>query len=143
MSVLLALIFPVIAVEEAGPAAALSRSWSLTRRRFWPYLGTLIVITIVSTIAQLIVSGTLGGLQYAADALFPPLNYILIAIDNIASNLVTLPIMTTGAVLLYFDARIRFEGLDLQVAAAQLEQDSQAEKVSKPPEAPVNPPQQS
>lgn len=45
----------VVAVEDAGPVAALSRSWSLASGNRWPLFGLLLVVGIVSTAA------TVGG----------------------------------------------------------------------------------
>ena len=43
-----------------------------------------------------------------------------VALSGVLSQLVSLPIVTVAATLLYFDARIRHEGFDLQIMASDL-----------------------
>ena len=46
--------------------------------------------------------------------------WILLAIGSVLTALVTTPIVAIIATLLYFDARIRNEGFDLQIMATHL-----------------------
>jgi hypothetical protein len=106
-----------VVVEELGPIRGVRRSWSLLRRRFWPVLGIALLAGLISNVLGQILglaptfAGLLVGLEWG---------WILVAFGAILTALVTTPIVAIVATLQYFDARIRFEGFDLQVIAAEL-----------------------
>ena len=110
-------VAPAIVVEELGPIAATRRSWSLVRRRFWGVLGTaLLAGFIASALGQVLgfvpaVASLLVGLRGG---------WVLLALSAVLTALVTQPIVAIVATLQYFDARIRFEGFDIEVIAAEL-----------------------
>jgi hypothetical protein len=111
-------VAPAVVVEELGPIKGVRRSWSLMRRRFWPVLGIALLAGLISNVLGQVLgvvptfAGLVVGLEWG---------WILIAIGGILTALVTTPIVAIVATLQYFDARIRFEGFDLQVIAAELE----------------------
>lgn len=108
---------PAIAVEEIGPIQGMRRSWNLVKRRFWPVLGISLLAgliasmlgNILGTAPQLV--GLLVGGRFA---------WLLVAIGAVLTSLVTAPVVSIVATLVYFDGRIRHEGFDLQVIAANL-----------------------
>jgi hypothetical protein len=110
-------VAPAIVVEELGPIQGVRRSWSLLRRRFWPVLGIALLAGLISNVLGQVLgvvptfAGLIVGLEWG---------WILVAIGAILTALVTTPIVAIVATLQYFDARIRFEGFDLQVIAAEL-----------------------
>jgi hypothetical protein len=110
-------VAPAVVVEELGPMRGVRRSWSLMRRRFWPVLGIALLAGLISNVLGQVLgvvptfAGLIVGLEWG---------WILIAIGGILTALVTTPIVAIVATLQYFDARIRFEGFDLQVIAAEL-----------------------
>jgi hypothetical protein len=110
-------VAPAVVVEELGPIRGVRRSWSLMRRRFWPVLGIALLAGLISNVLGQVLgivptfAGLIVGLEWG---------WILIAIGGILTALVTTPIVAIVATLQYFDARIRFEGFDLQVIAAEL-----------------------
>jgi hypothetical protein len=110
-------VAPAIAIEELGPIQGLRRSWRLMRPRFWPVLGISVLAGILSSLLGNILGGipaTMGTLLGGSFA------WLLIAIGAILSELVAAPIVAIVATLVYFDARIRHEGFDLQVMANDL-----------------------
>jgi hypothetical protein len=110
-------VAPAIVVEELGPIQGVRRSWSLMRRRFWPVLGIALLAGLISNVLgqALGVVPTFAGLIVGLEW-----GWILLAVGAILTALVTTPIVAIVATLQYFDARIRFEGFDLQVIAAEL-----------------------
>jgi len=106
---------PAIVTEGLGPWQGIKRSWRLARRRFWPTLGTMLLAGIVALILSNVVSlapdsiGLLIGLHWG---------WLLLALGASLSSLIVVPIAAITATLVYFDARIRTEGFDLQVIAA-------------------------
>jgi hypothetical protein len=108
---------PAIAIEELGPIAGMKRSWRLVRRRFWPTLGVALLAGIMAYFL-----GQVLNVLPATVALLIGLRwgFLLLAAGGVLVALVTQPIVTIVATLLYFDARIRTEAFDLQVIAADL-----------------------
>jgi hypothetical protein len=108
---------PAIAVENLGPIAGMRRSARLVRRRFWAVL------------AIALLSGLIGYVLRQAIVSVPSLialtigmgrAWVLLGIGNIAALLVAQSLLALISVLVYFDARIRSEGFDLQVMATLL-----------------------
>ena len=113
------LVAPAVAVEELGAIDAMRRSWNLVRPRFWPVLGiALLAGFIANALGQIL--GTLPGL--IAVFFGGTFAWLGVAASGVLSQLVSLPIVTITATLLYFDARIRHEGFDLQIMASELAQ---------------------
>ena len=111
------LVAPAIAVEEIGAIAGMRRSWNLVRPRFWPVLGiSLLAGFIANTLGQIL--GTLPALL--AIVVGGSFAWLGVAASGVLSQIVSLPIVTIAATLLYFDARIRHEGFDLQIMAAEV-----------------------
>jgi hypothetical protein len=117
---LFALAYPVVIVERAGPFTAVRRSFALGRRRFWGILGIVILASIISGIVGQILSAvfSLPG-QLLGDAA----GLVLIAVGGVVAGLLTTPLTAAAQTLLYFDGRVRHEGLDLEMAARDLRGD--------------------
>jgi hypothetical protein len=109
---------PAIVVEEIGPIQAMSRSASLVRPRFWPTLGIALLAGIMASVL-----GNILGTPFGLVAQFIGLRngWPLLALGSIVPALITTPFVAIVSTLLYFDARIRQEGLDLQMMAANLD----------------------
>jgi hypothetical protein len=111
------MVAPAIIVEDLGPIAGVKRSWRLGRKRFWGVVGISVLAGIISS--------TLGNIlgtapQLVALFLGGDWAWVLIAIAAVAASMVSAPVVSIVATLLYFDARIRHEGFDLQVMAREL-----------------------
>src|SRR5439155_20058467 len=111
-------VTPVIVVEELGPFAAVRRSAQLMRRRYWGAMGIALLSALVAYVIGQVVglvpslAGLLIGLHRGG--------WVLVAVGGSLSWLVQAPLLANFVTLLYFDARIRHEGFDLQVIAADL-----------------------
>ena len=114
---------PVIGVEGLGPVAAMRRSTRLVRRRFWPVLGMAMLAGIIGyALRQAIVAvPTMVGLLIGLDR-----GWVIVGVGNVVALLVAQSLTALIAVLVYFDARIRVEGFDLQVMATVLERRERA-----------------
>lgn len=115
-SVLFVMIGPIIGAEGLGPVAAVKRSIELARRRFAAVAGAMVGVAVVETIFQV----ALTGLPWMiADAFLPEdVAVWVVAVAAGAARLLTATASAGAAVLLYLDARVRSEGLDLQLSAA-------------------------
>ena len=116
VAALFVMIAPVIAIERVGAGAAIRRSFSLARRRIWFVAMMIIGVAITETVLQF----TLTGLPWmVATALLPDVVATwVVAAAAVAARIVTASAAAAAPALIYLDARIRAEGLDLQLATA-------------------------
>jgi hypothetical protein len=108
---------PAVMVEELGPIQAMARSVALVRPRFWQVMGIGIVSGLLASFLGNILATPFA---FGALAIGYRWGWILVAIGGILPALVTTPFVAIVATLVYFDGRIRNEGFDLQVIAAEL-----------------------
>jgi hypothetical protein len=108
---------PVIGAEGLGPIAAMRRSARLASRRFWPVLGLALLSGIVATLFgyALGIVPTVLSLLVGTDGL----GWLLTAAAGVLTSLITMPVVAGTTVLIYLDLRVRTEGLDLELEAAQ------------------------
>jgi hypothetical protein len=110
------MVAPAIVIEELGPVDAMRRSWRLTKGRFWATLGIALLAGILSSL----VSNALSVPFIVLSLPLGDLSWIPVAIGSTLAAVVSRPIVAVVATLQYYDARIRREGYDLQVIAANL-----------------------
>ena len=107
-------VAPIIGVEGTGVVEALRRSIRLTRARYFPTLGIALLMGVVSWL----LANALSALPQALAAWvgFED-GWPLLALGSIIAQIVVLPFVASATVLLYFDLRVRTEGLDLEMTA--------------------------
>ena len=111
------LVVAAMMAEDIGPIRGLGRSWNLVSGSWWRTFGILLIVTIL----QLIITYGLGILFGLLAALVTT-GDVQAAVTQIVGtilNAVVNPITTIAVVLLYFDLRVRKEGLDLDQLAQQ------------------------
>jgi hypothetical protein len=119
-AVVMPLLAPILVLERKRARPAIRRAWDLARRRFWWMAGFFFVLSLFST---LIVQGPLylliGITTVAAQGMVEPmlLNLLQTVIGGLLGVLY-FPVHIACVLLLYMDTRIRFEGLDLALQAA-------------------------
>jgi len=108
---------PAVVVEELGPIRAMARSVNLIRPRFWPTMAVAVVSGLMASVLGSILAtpASLGAL-----AVGYRWGWILVAVGSTVPALLTTPFVAIVATLVYFDGRIRNEGFDLQMIAAEL-----------------------
>lgn len=108
------LVMPAMFVENVGLGAALGRSWRLIQGRWWR---TFLILFLMFILVE-VVASALGAFLFLAQTLLQIVisSYLALAISEaggiIVSSLVN-PILQIAIVLMYFDLRVRREGLDL------------------------------
>lgn len=126
----LLLVPAAIIVEHATILQALSRSWTLTRGRFWPALGIILVISVIfATVAQ-VISIPFSFLSVGLTTIIAPtgdpepsavIGLIVTALLTQALTLllqsVAVVVQATATAIIYIDCRMRREGLDLDLLA--------------------------
>ncbi len=100
-----------VAVENAGVAAAFGRSATLSSGIKWHIFWTAFLTILLYVVAYFIVFA--AGMWIGTQAHLPILSTCLVALGLIVIG----PIIPIVSTLLYYDARIRKEGFDIQLMA--------------------------
>ena len=119
-----------IIVEHATIVQALKRSWALTRGRFWPALGIILVISVIFGAVAQVISIPLGFLSMGLTTVIAPTGdpepsaIIAILATGLLTQVLTLllqavaiVVQSTATAIIYIDCRMRREGLDLDLLA--------------------------
>jgi hypothetical protein len=113
------LVAPAVVLEGQGAIDAVRRAWSLVRRRFWPVLGYIFVLYLLSL---LIIIGPATIANFLLTQVFvslndPTMQHVLTSIIGSLVRLVGIliyyPLQMTAFTLIYFDLRVRTEGFDI------------------------------
>ena len=117
---------PSIVAERLGPVQALHRGWQLSRGAFWPLLGTMLLVGIILYFIYFVISlpftvlamvfGVTAFSSVATAAELPLSYYAVVSIGSIIASTIIYPFSSSTVGLLYFDQRIRKEGLDVELA---------------------------
>jgi hypothetical protein len=126
-SVLWPLVIPILVIEQKNPLTAIRRAWDLARRRFWWVLGFITVLYLLSmlaiygpaSLASYLTQLAVGSRMDYFEA--QQLSTIIQTIVSSLTSLVTIPIQLTATILMYFDLRVRTEGLDLALQTSNRE----------------------
>jgi hypothetical protein len=115
-------LFPqAVVVEGVGAVAALRRSWRLTAGFAWKAWFALLLLTILIALVQFgtVTVGALALRLVATAAMTDDVagaGQMLYALVGVMLE----PVRMAGMTLLYYDLRVRKEGLDLQILAENL-----------------------
>jgi hypothetical protein len=115
-------IIPAVMLENRGAFEALGRSRALAREAWGRIFGILLIIMIIVSIPSLAfgvgLSVMAGPASVSGEGV--GLGYMLVqAIGTLCSAIAT-PLFPVGILLLYYDRRVRAEGLDLEIATERL-----------------------
>jgi hypothetical protein len=112
---------PAMFVENIGLGAALGRSWRLVEGRWWRTFLILFLMYILVEVVAGALQAFLSLGQFLLQAFVS--TYLSLAISEATGILVSslvAPILQIATVLIYFDLRVRREGLDLFQMAQRL-----------------------
>jgi hypothetical protein len=117
VSVFAVVVVPVIAIEHARAWAGTRRAFGLARSRFAAVAGTLLVSVLIEALVF-----AAGGLLLAFLASLLPGSIPEAAQFALVSllSLFTAPVVVGVSIIIYFDLRVRREGLDLQLDADEV-----------------------
>lgn len=124
-SALLPIAAPVVVLENKGGFKAIRRSWDLVRRRFWWVLGVALILYLFNYIlsigpASLVTFIALGITRDSAALASQTIgNAAIQSITTLLVSLIYLPLQITVFCLVYFDLRVRTEGIDLALQAEE------------------------
>ena len=120
----LALAAPAYVLEGVPVIAALRRSTTLVRGRFWPILGILVLTAIIAAVVAGIIVAVFGGLSSGVGRAigetnpFAPLPLLVSSIGAVIAGTLTSPFQAGVTGLLYIDQRMRREGFDIELQRA-------------------------
>ena len=111
---------PIVMIEKVGPVEAMRRSWRLaSKRAAWVIWITLLVLVVESAVefgltvySTSVVAGLFG--TGAGETV----GLVLAAVFGALVTVLVQPYVVGASVLLYLDQRVRSEGLDLELEAA-------------------------
>jgi hypothetical protein len=111
------LAVPVMLAERVGPVQAIRRSWQLTHVAWWRCFGVILVLAIIADM----LGGVLGFAAGVSVQFLPLLpsavtGLILVLVVTLVS-VVTVPLLWVGLTVLYVDARVRKDSLDMDLLA--------------------------
>lgn len=112
-----AVAIPVLLFEDIRGRAALSRSRELLRGRWWPALGLLVIVSVVTGIVAAVIAGVVSAILPANGDLAQA---IAEGFANALGSVITTPFAAIAITVLFFDALVRKEGFDTAELAASM-----------------------
>lgn len=112
---------PALVTEQLGPVAALGRSFGLVRSRFWPVLGAVLLAYLLYFVVSQIVSVLTTIMTFAGAAAAEQISFMPTVVGSALVSIIATPFLATMITIIYFDLRVRREGYDLELMAADLE----------------------
>lgn len=122
---------PSLVVEGLSPGDAIRRSIALTKGRLWRVFLLVLCAMVVTYAAMLIFQGpfSIGAIFAGPETVLGFWLNIAGAVTGTIGTTFTAPFLIIGLALLYYDARIREEGFDLELTLAALDARTVAARV--------------
>ena len=108
---------PAIVLERVSGWGGLKRSWQLIGGRFWPTLGRMLLLVLITSIISGVVSTIF---QVPGNLIAPDNSFVFQQVAGAIAAVFVGPITYIGVTLLYYDIRIRKEGFDIEMLARSL-----------------------
>jgi hypothetical protein len=115
---LLSLTSPVIGIEDIGAAAAVRRSWSLTRRHYKHTCAFVLYAAAVVLLLGLLfgwlpstIAASLGDDGYG---------WVVVGVASVMFTTINTAFIALASVIFYLDLRVRSEGMDIEISATEL-----------------------
>ncbi|WP_019182257.1 glycerophosphoryl diester phosphodiesterase membrane domain-containing protein [Microbacterium yannicii] len=141
----LLLVPATIIIERATIRQAISRSWTLTRGRFWPALGIIFLISMVFGAVAQLVGLPLSFLSMGLTTIIAPTGdpepsaiigilatALLTQVLTLLLQSVAIVVQSTATAIIYIDCRMRREGLDLDLLSYVERRDAGAADLADP-----------
>jgi hypothetical protein len=118
----LSLTTPIIVAEDAGGLDSLSRSWGLTQGYRWKIFVAAIICGIISSVIGYAIQIPVFIVSFVLYKAGPaPLWFTMLSLlGSLLGSVISAPLMAIALCLIYYDARVRKEGFDLQRAIDSL-----------------------
>ena len=106
----------IVLFEDRRVMGALQRSRELVKDRWWPTFGAELVMYVLVGIVQGLAAALISSVLFASSS-NEAVNAVVLTAATVASYVVSVPLQSALVTLIYFDLRVRKEGLDLEIAA--------------------------
>lgn len=120
LSIAWSVALPALLFERVKGFSALRRSFSLVSGRWWPTFGTLLVAIVILFVVQfvigLVAGAIIGGLVPGTSTNVAVLIAVS-AVFGVVSRMISTPFIAACVTVIYYDLRVRKEGLDLELLA--------------------------
>ena len=131
---------PVLLTEDARGTKALRRSFRLVSGRWWATFGALLLAGLLSAIVAGGVSALFSFASLSGSGHSTLVQIVVQIVSGTISNLLSVPFVAALTVVIYLDLRVRKEGFDVQLLAAQIGlEPGEVAAVPVPPSGPVGP----
>jgi hypothetical protein len=130
---------PALVAERVGGPGALGRSFNLVRGRWWPTFAVLALFVIVLLVVDLILDQAIQSVV-VSDFSSAFALVLLSAVAGILAQLVVTPFQAAVMTVLYYDLRVRKEGLDIELMAQAAGSPSPVRAPNLPPPPGYGPP---
>jgi hypothetical protein len=135
-----AVALPVLMTENARGTKAMGRSFRLVKGRWWATFGALVLAYILSAVVGGGVAALLSAASLSGSGHSTLVDIVLRVVSGSISSLITVPFAAALTVVIYLDLRVRKEGFDVQLLAAQIGLEPGAVPVvPAPPSGPLGP----
>lgn len=108
---------PVLGVERPTALGAVRRSWHLVTRRYFSVFGALVLVAVVDQFLRLGLSVLPWML---AGSLPDAVGDVVRWGSTLAAGVVSAVFVAATSMLVYFDLRVRTEGLDLELGVSRV-----------------------
>lgn len=114
--VLLFAAIPAVSLEGIGPFAALRRSTELAEGDWLRIFLVLLVALIIATLPDIALGIAVGQIGEGMN----PMSQAIAQVVSTLLSAITYPFSVAATVVMYYDRRVRAEGLDLQLLEAAI-----------------------
>ncbi len=130
---LYAFLTPVLILERTSLMDGLGRAWMLGKARVWPVSGLMFVIFLISVVLNVALTLTIQLItqQNVASVSFGASQALEIVLQAIIAVFLA-PVLPIGLTLMYYDTRVRVEGLDIALQATGKPDPRPADVMSPP-----------
>jgi hypothetical protein len=111
---------PALLIERVGAARALGRSRKLVKGRWWPTAAVLIVASIMVSVVSGAFQALFAGVASLSSQPSLLASVALLTLSSAVATIIAQPLHSAVSTILYYDLRVRHEGLDLHLLAEQL-----------------------
>jgi hypothetical protein len=118
------LVSPAIVAEKAGPVHSIRRSWALTQGLFWRSFAVLFLLLLIVVVLRVALQAGLIGAFSSMDSISEIALAVVDTVFTVIILAVIYPLSAAIITVLYYDARVRKEGFDLQLLAESIGSDS-------------------
>lgn len=125
-------IVPTIMLEDVGISDAMNRALVMGRKRFWRTLGLAFGTWLLTLVIGLVITGIVAVGMGGVETNNPTYNVIVALLGMVAA-----PVLPIALTLMYYDTRIRLEGLDIALQVTSLPTPRPDDLISPHPTMPL------